>query len=173
MALYNFDSVNRIIQLTSTGELDMNDLYSRWKDAVLTTIPDAVQALRVIKEPLSGSTFVGPFYFLMNDWQICPVDTPHELVIDGTLVQDVTSTKNVLKLDGLFNAVSVNRLVATEVRTVELGTSGLTPDESNQLASISNIPQDVWNDTSVNAPGTKGGDLNKIKKRTSLIPANL
>ena len=173
MALYNFDSVNRIIQLTSTGELDMNDLYSRWKDAVLTTIPDAVQALRVIKEPLSGSTFVGPFYFLMNDWQISPVDTPHELVINGTLVQDATSTKNVLKLDGLSNSVSVNRLVATEVRTVELGTSGLTPDESNQLASISNIPQDVWNDTSVNAPGTKGGDLNKVKKRTSLIPANL
>jgi len=173
MALYNFDVDSRIIHLTSTDALDMSDLYSRWKDAIMSTIPDSAQALRVIKEPLSGSTFVGPFYFLMNDWQIAPIDTPHELVVNGTLVQDASSTKNVLKLDGLTNSISTTRLVASEVKTVEIGTSGLTPDESNQLAGISNIPQDVWNDASVNASGTKGDDLNKIKKRSSLIVSGI
>lgn len=97
------------------------------------------QAMRVVKEPLSGSTFVGPFYFLMNDWQIRPMDTPHELVIIGSLVQDISSSKNVLKLDDLASVVAITRLVAVEVQTTGLSAGGLTLEESGKLTKIESL----------------------------------
>lgn len=114
----------------------MMDLYSRWKDEVLSTIAGCEQAMRVIKEPLAGSTFVGPYYFIMNDWQIRPLDTPHELVVAGTVVQDETSTLQSFKVDDLTSVVSIVRQVAVEVQVVETGTSGLTASESAQLANL-------------------------------------
>ena len=136
---YTFNCDNKIIQLLNTSTLDMQDLYSRWKDEVLSTIAGCDQVFRVIKEPLAGSTFVGPFYFLMNNWQIRPVDIAHELVISGTLVQDATSTENVLKLDDLTSVVSVTREVAVEVQTVETNASGLTDQEALTLLNIPRI----------------------------------
>jgi hypothetical protein len=133
---YTFDCVNKIVQINSIGVLDMFDLYSRWKDEVLSTAFGCDQLFRVIKEPLAGSTFVGPYYFIMNDWQIRPLDTPHELIVDGTVVQDATSSLPSFKLDDLSNPVSVSRQVAVEVQVVETPTSGLTPDEKEKLDVI-------------------------------------
>lgn len=138
---YSFDCDNKIIQLDTTDELDMMDLYSRWKDEVLSTIAGCEQAMRVIKEPLAGSTFVGPYYFIMNDWQIRPLDTPHELVVAGTVVQDETSTLQSFKVDDLTSVVSIVRQVAVEVQVVETGTSGLIPSDFDDLADA------VWNKT--------------------------
>ena len=62
--MYDFDCENRIIQLTSTGGLDLRDLYSRWKDAVLSgDVTGCQQAMRVVKEPLSRGYLHWPFYF--------------------------------------------------------------------------------------------------------------
>ena len=171
MATYNFDCDQRIIQLTSTAGLDMQDLYSRWKDAVLDgTVTACEQAMRVVKEPLAGATFIGPFYFLMNDWQIRPFDSPHELVVTGTLVQDTTSELNVLKLDNLTSVVSITRQVAVEVQTLETGVSGLTASESAQLAEIANVPANVWGDTDTYATDSKADILENIEANASLIP---
>jgi hypothetical protein len=136
MATYNFNVDTKIIQLTDTGPLDMQDLYSRWKDEVLATISGGDQALRVVKEPLSGSNFVGPFYFTMNDWQIRPQDIAHELIVIGTVVQDATSTASSFKVDNLTSVVSIVREIAVSVQSVETGVSGLTPTESAQLTAI-------------------------------------
>jgi hypothetical protein len=120
---YTFDIANKIIQLTTTNELDMLDLYSRWKDAVISSIANAEQAMRVIKEPLAGSTFIGPYYFIMNDWRIRPLDTTHELVVAGTVVQDATSSLTPFKVDDLTNNVQIVRTVATDVQVVENATA--------------------------------------------------
>ena len=120
---YTFDIANKIIQLTTTNELDMLDLYSRWKDAVISSIANAEQAMRVIKEPLAGSTFIGPYYFIMNDWRIRPFDAAHELVVAGTVVQDATSSLTPFKVDDLTNNVQIVRTVATEVQVVENATA--------------------------------------------------
>tara|TARA_R110000824_G_scaffold37861_2_gene116200 strand:+ start:112 stop:567 length:456 start_codon:yes stop_codon:yes gene_type:complete len=149
---YTFDCATKIIQLDTIDTLLMGDLYSRWKDVVISDqmITGCEQAFRVVKEPLQGTTFVGPYYFLMNDWQIRPYDNPHELVVDGTLVQDQTSTLQSFKLDNLTSVVSIVREIAVSVQVIETGVSGLTTQEAADLAVI--------------------GD---IKKDTSLIPATL
>lgn len=116
---YTFDVDNKIIQLTTTDELDMLDLYSRWKEQVAGALAGAEQAFRVIKEPLAGSVFIGPYYFIMNNWQIRPFDAQYELVIAGAVVQDATSTLSPFKLDDLTNNVQIVRTVATEVQVVE------------------------------------------------------
>ena len=132
---YTFDCVPKIIQLDTTDTLVMSDLYSRWKDVVISDqmITGCEQAFRVVKEPLQGTTFVGPYYFLMNDWQIRPFDTPHELIVDGTLVQDQTSTLQSFKLDNLTAVVSIVREIAVSVQVIETGISGLTNAESTRL----------------------------------------
>ena len=132
---YTFDCATKIIQLDTTDTLLMGDLYSRWKDEVISDqmITGCEQAFRVVKEPLQGTTFVGPYYFLMNDWQIRPFDTPHELIVDGTLVQDQTSTLQSFKLDNLTAVVSIVREIAVSVQVIETGISGLTNAESTRL----------------------------------------
>ena len=120
---YTFDISNKIIQLTTTDELDMMDLYSRWKDEVASTLAGAEQAMRVIKEPLAGSVFIGPYYFIMNNWQIRPLDTNHELIVAGAVVQDATSSLLTFKLDNLTSNVQILRTVATEVQVVENATA--------------------------------------------------
>jgi hypothetical protein len=135
---YTFDCATKIIQLDTTDTLLMKDLYSRWKDEILANnmIAGCDQAFRVIKEPFAGAAFVGPYYFLMNDWQIRPKDEPHELIVDGTLTQDVTSTLPNFKLDNLTQVVSIVREIAVSVQIVETGISGLTADESLRLSRI-------------------------------------
>lgn len=120
---YTFDIDNKLIQLTSTSTLDMIDLYSRWKDEVISAISGAEQALRVVKEPLAGSTFIGPYYFIMNNWRIRPVDSTHELVVAGTVVQDSTSSLSPFKVDDLTSNVQIVRTVAAEVQVVENATA--------------------------------------------------
>jgi hypothetical protein len=119
----------------------MQDLYSRWKDEILANnmIAGCDQAFRVIKEPLQGAAFVGPYYFLMNDWQIRPLDTPHELIVDGTLAQDTTSTLPSFKLDNLTQVVSIVREIAVSVQVIETGVSGLTPAESLKLDKVDTL----------------------------------
>jgi len=129
---YTFDCANKIIQLTTTDELDMLDLYSRWKDEVISAASGCEQAFRVIKEPLAGSTFIGPYYFIMNDWRIRPQDSSHELVVAGTVVQDATSTLSPFKVDDLSNNVQIVRTVATEVQVVETY-SPITEAQMNEL----------------------------------------
>jgi hypothetical protein len=138
---YTFNCATRIIQLDTTDTLLMQDLYSRWKDTVLSDnmIAGCEQAFRVIKEPLAGASFVGPYYFLMNDWQIRPMDTPHELIVDGTLTQDITSTLPSFKLDDLTQTVSVVREIAVSVQVIETGVSGLTPAESLKLDKVDTL----------------------------------
>tara|TARA_R110002074_G_scaffold105742_5_gene228425 strand:- start:4429 stop:4980 length:552 start_codon:yes stop_codon:yes gene_type:complete len=135
---YTFDCANKVIQLDTTSTLEMGDLYSRWKDIIISdlTITGCKQALRVIKEPLQGSAFLGPYYFLMNDWQIRPLDSPHELVVDGTLVQDETSTVQSFKLDNLTAVVSIVREIAVSVQVIETGVTGLTTSESQNLQDV-------------------------------------
>lgn len=116
---YTFDCANKVIQLTTTDELDMLDLYSRWKDEVISNIAGCEQAIRVVKEPLAGSTFIGPYYFMMYDWQIRPQNTNHELIVSGVVLQDATSSESPFKVDDLTATVSVVRTVATEVQVVE------------------------------------------------------
>ena len=136
---YTFDIANKIIQRTTIDELDMMDLYSRWKDEVASTLAGAEQAMRVIKEPLAGSVFIGPYYFIMNNWQIRPLDTTHSLIVVGTVVQDATSSLTPFKVDDLTNNVQIVRTVATEVQVVE--TQGALTEQDKD-----DIVDKVWDE---------------------------
>jgi len=131
---YTFDITNKLIQLTDTDELDMHDVYSRWKDEVISNpnMAGQEQAMRVIKEPLAGDTFIGPYYFIMNDWRIHPFDANHELIVSGTIVQDATSTLTPFKTDDLVNLVQIVRTVSSEVIVVETS-AALTETDMDTL----------------------------------------
>lgn len=157
---YTFDCDNKIIQLNATSSLDMQDLYSRWKDEVLSTIAGCEQAMRVIKEPLSGSTFVGPYYFIMNDWRIRPNDTAHELIVEGTVVQDATSTLTPFKVDDLTAIVSIVREVAVNVQVIESGGGGL--DEAELHTALDNYTNKDGYQANQDLTHAKLDKINKI-----------
>jgi len=122
---YYFDIPNKVIELTDTEPLDMLDVYSRWKEEVISNIQMAGQdqAIRVVKEPLAGNTFIGPYYFMMNNWRIHPFDTNYELIVSGSVLQDATSTETPFKTDDLTSNVQIVRTVAAEVQVVENATA--------------------------------------------------
>ena len=134
---------------------------------------------------------------MMNDWQIRPVDSAHELIVEGTVLQDVTSSLSPFKVDDLTTSVSIVRSIATEVITVETGVSGLTASESAQLGVISSVltvVNNIWGvvnkflfngsdhvlSESQNMRGTDGANtvtpdnvsVTAIKTKTDNLPTN-
>jgi hypothetical protein len=118
---YIFNCDTKIVQLDNTDDLDLQDLYSRWKDQVLSgMLSGCEQFMRVVKEPLVGAVFVGPYYFIMNNWQIRPNNSNYVLDVSGTIIKDeATQTLDPFKLDDLTSTVSVNQLTAIDVQVVE------------------------------------------------------
>ena len=164
---YSFDIDSKIIQLTNKNDLDLKDLYSSWKLAVGSSIAGAEQALRVVKEPLVGSTFIGPYYFIMNNWQIRPFDAPYVLEVSGTVVKDSSQTLDQFKIDDLNNIVTINQVTAVDVQVAEVR-AALTQAQQDHLFAIptssldqadisairaktDNLPADPASETSVNA----------------------
>lgn len=131
---YSFDVDSRIVQLTTTDDLDLLNLYSRWKDEVLSTIPNAPQFMRVIKEPLIGSVFIGPYYFIMNNWQIRPFDANYVLEVSGALIKDASMTVDQYKVDDLTNTVTINQITAVDVQTAETR-AALTDAQAAELST--------------------------------------
>jgi len=88
---YVFDGVNKKIQLTSgTTFVEVNDLYSRWIEWLLTSDNSKYPlALRNVGgDPISEVKNLGVTFFLVNGWRIVPQSADHRLTIEGNLVTD-------------------------------------------------------------------------------------
>lgn len=140
--MYDFDIDSKLIQLTTVNDLDLQHLYSTWKNEILSNLASAQQAFRVVKEPLVGSTFIGPYYFIMNNWQIRPYDSAHVLDVSGTVVKDATQTLDPFKLDDLTSPVSINQLTAIDVQIAEVR-APLTDEQSTHLMGLDTTNLDV------------------------------
>lgn len=99
---YTFDGINKTITLASPGgtaspstiNLDVIDLYSRWKDWVLLSDNSKYYEafITVGGEPIGGGQSISSYIFLTNGWKIKPPE--EDCVINtsnGNLASDDAS----------------------------------------------------------------------------------
>lgn len=131
---FTFDGPNKIIICTSgTVQIDMKDLYSRWKDwTQLTDNSKYIEAFLAIGgDPIDliNGIYITSYFFLLNDWKIRPQEANHTLnVINGVLVTDDQSDPFV----NTSGSYVVRILYSQPVRTE---TVGLT---------VSKIREAIW-----------------------------
>ena len=86
---YEFYPIERIIQLTpGTVELNVTDMYSRWKDWTAQSDNSKwLNAFEVIGgDPTIGGNRISPYYFLTNGWRVRPQEANHTLQVGGILL---------------------------------------------------------------------------------------
>jgi hypothetical protein len=141
-----FDPVNLIIQIdeapTLTGadwvvDIDVKaDLYSAGKDDWL--VDTDLNKLKFAMKSSGGDAkpggALGATFFLENDWKIRPYEATHWLRLNGNLFARNGSNPFVPTV-GSYN-VFVSYDVSDIVETIEVGTSGLTAEESVKLTDI-------------------------------------
>lgn len=168
-ATFTFDGINKIIQLDNTSSFDVGDLYSRWKDWVLTTDNSKFQqAFRFVGgDPTVGGKSLGITYFLTNSWTIQPFSQDHRLQIEGNLFTDsgdspfitASGSFNVLIESEVSNLTDSEILSNTQQRSLEYdpitintitGTSGTTYPVGTKSSPVNNI------DDAITLTGTYG-----------------
>lgn len=137
----SFDGTTKIATLSSgTVELDVIDLYSRWKDWVAAgNAQYPVMFAPVGGDPIdvSAGTSIPLYAFLVNGWKIKPQEANHTLnVTNGVLLVDgggdpFTNTS------GSY-IVRVNYQQPVQAITVATGgaAAGLTPTQESMLNDL-------------------------------------
>jgi hypothetical protein len=134
-----FDAVNHVIVLDSTST-SATAIYSAWVDWVSTS--DYLKYLPAFTtvggDPLGNSLVIPPYYFLINDWKVRPMEADQVLTITGNLF--VTGTGNaVIPTLGSFN-VLVNMIVPVLAMGINVqqnpNISGLTWQNSNTIETV-------------------------------------
>jgi len=90
---YVFDGQSRLIILTpGTTTLDVQDMYSRWKDWASAGAGENLiyaQAMRVVGgDTTLGDNSIANYFYLMNGWKVRPQEASHVLTVDGTLLEE-------------------------------------------------------------------------------------
>lgn len=90
---YAFDGAERLITLSTTTELDVKDVYSRWKQ----WLKDTDEAKNIIAflsvggdpvDPIAG-TEIPAYIYITNGWTIRPMEADHTLdVVNGILLRE-------------------------------------------------------------------------------------
>ena len=155
---YIFDGPSKIISLTTgTTILDVRDLYSRWKDWVISDGSSYPQAMSVVGgEPVDPSQgiYVSSYFFLENSWKIRPQEANHKLsVTNGTLVT-ADGSDPFLQTLGTYN-VLIQYSQPVKAETVSTGGGGgATPAQiwsydDRQLTSFSFISSSTVDEDSI------------------------
>lgn len=136
---YSFDGSEKIITLTSgTVILDVKDLYSRWKDWVVTSDNSrwelAFQTTGGDTIDPGQGTFVPLYAFLSNGWRIRPQEANHTLnVSNGILLVDGGGDPFVNTIGNYI--VRINYQQPVQAITVSSG-SGLSSGQASDLSAI-------------------------------------
>jgi hypothetical protein len=133
---YNFDGPNKRVVLTSgTTTIILADLWSRYKDWLLTTGAGYLPAFDTVGgEPIDATqgTKVPLFLFLRNGWVIRPQESSHTLTVSGgTLVVDGGGDPFVNTV-GAFN---VRIRYSQPVVAIGYDTSGAPAPSANEVAT--------------------------------------
>lgn len=135
---YTFDGASKRIILDSTAAVDVQDLFSRWKDWVLLSDNSKwAPAFRsVAGDPIGGGTNIAPYFFLntTDGWRIRPHEVDHELRLTGNLYsEDPLLTMFAPTLGDFTVTVVVER--SASAQTVSVG-SGLSSEQATQLRKL-------------------------------------
>lgn len=140
--MYTFDGPNSLIILDAgVTTLDVADLYSRWKDWVLDSDNSKYEPAfsnSVGGNPLGGGVNLGQYFFLQNGWRIRPQEASHTLTVNGNLFAIPDTFDFFAPTLGNFN-VKIRLSSSSLTQQLETGTSGLTSQESTQLAAVDAI----------------------------------
>ncbi len=146
-----FDGPNlRIILDSGVTTLDIEDLYSRWKDFAKTgtnaKFPFAFD------DSFGGNTIkagldAGPYFTLRNDlgWRLRPPEEDINILVTGNLIPADDTLDMVVPTLGAFTVLLQGLQPITQV--VQSGVSGLTAAESTQLFGLpsdTEIATAVW-----------------------------
>ena len=137
MATYTFDGINSLIILPlNVTTINVNDIYSRWVDWVLTSDNSKyLPAFRSVGgDPISGTLSLSPTYFLTNGWYIRPSEADQYLTVNGNLFTDPSGSNPFIATLGNYNVV-IQYVTSNVVSTIATG-SGLTTNEHNQLFAV-------------------------------------
>lgn len=138
---YSFDGTNKIVTLTAgTTEVDVRDLYSRWKEWVLND-----EGCRFVNgmspvggEPINETEgiYVTTYIFLVDSWRVRPQEADHTLTItEGVLLTDTGDDPFITTLGAYNVQIKYNQPIRTETVFIETegGSGGLTDEEHDQL----------------------------------------
>lgn len=129
-----FDPTNKRIILDS-AYLDTVDMYSRWKEWVQTSDnAKYLPAFRVVGgDPLSGSTSIPCYLFLINGWRIRPMEATHTLRIVGGAVSVEGGGDPVVPTLGDYNVLVDREVPVAAIGVVGAGSSGASIAEIQAL----------------------------------------
>ena len=140
-----FDGATKVITLTTgTTELNVVDLYSRWKDWVTQGNANYSPAfLPVGGNPIdAGSGTAIPLYaFLSNGWKVRPQAANHVLNVSGGVLLVAEGGDPFLNPIGNFT-VRINYQQPVQAITVATSGSvggGLTSEQAAQLNKAANL----------------------------------
>lgn len=133
-----FDPTNRRVILDSSA-VTAQELYSRWCDWIVADDnAKYLPAFRAVGgDDLGGGLSIPPYYFLLNDWRVRPMEANHNLIITGNLFVEGGGVPVVQTL-GTYQ-VNVNYTVPVQAQGISTsGSTGLSPSD------IQAIVDGVW-----------------------------
>jgi len=152
--MYTFQGENKIIILSSgTISFDVIDLYSKWKEWVQQS--DNLKFLPAFTNTggdlITGSLYVGSYFFLENNWKIRPQEADHNLTVNGNLFTRDSSNAFIPTIGDY--TVTINVLASSLSQSLAAGADSPTLEAKIDaiLAKVNNLPnQEVANQHSVN-----------------------
>jgi hypothetical protein len=127
-AVVTFDGPSREIREINTGlpsnELNLVEVYSEWKEWVVTS-PQYAPAFRYAgADPISDIQNTGTTFFLLNGWRFVPADYNHQLIITGNLFTDPAGRSRTdfsgITAQGIEVVYTVSNLVDSSVARLDL-----------------------------------------------------
>lgn len=150
--MYTFEGENKLIILSSgTTSFDVIDMYSKWKEWML--LIDNLKFLPAFTttggDLITGSIYVGSYFFLENNWKIRPYEADHNLTINGNIFTRDSSNAFVSTLGDY--TVTINILASSLSQGVGSSSAALESKVDEILLKINNIPnQEIANQHSIN-----------------------
>jgi len=138
---YSFDGSEKIISLTSgTVVLDVKDLYSRWKDWVVTSDNSkwelAFQTAGGEVIDSGSGTYIPLYAFLANGWRIKPQEANHTLNVTNGILLVSEGGDPFINTTGSY-IVRINYQQPVQAITVSVSSgSGLSPQQDSNLTAI-------------------------------------
>tara|TARA_R110000851_G_scaffold332203_1_gene507726 strand:+ start:1236 stop:1700 length:465 start_codon:yes stop_codon:yes gene_type:complete len=142
MPSVTFDGANKIIQLTTGGEYEVDrDIYSAWK--LWVALSDNAKYARAFDttggDGVSATQSIGKYFFIRNDsgWRIRTPDVDSEVTLNGNIYARVTGVPVYVRAGGYDSLVTASTSVNAVILEVSTGSgSGLTATEGETLDRI-------------------------------------
>lgn len=145
----------RIVEIDTGGdnELDLVEIYSEWKQALLDDPPKLgfPPAFRQVgSDPISPTQSLGTTFFLLNGWRIRPAERNHKLTIVGNIFTDPAGESIFVPTIGAFTVNTETRvsnlidLIAPDVGAVGSAVWGASQPSVDNAGTIGRVLLEVF-----------------------------